>query len=328
MYATYSILFFNKKVNLNSRRFNKFIIYKMCSISFNNKRMNKFISVLVHIMNTKEYVNIISWSKDGTVIEIKNVQDLSSIVLLKCFKYTNMSNFIRQLNLYSFKKISCSNPNTLWYYNELFYKNSPIETLCQIIRNKTSKKSTMALRRKYENINAIEIEIKATKLTIKEKMIEKDIQSKLKKSQRKEIKDSFSYIKDLEALIYFSLNRPNNDNSRKVNSGFYDRIRKKMSCTRFPYSPKFAAIKKVDSIATELNHFLCTDINSFVNNEYIDQSVYSHSEIINGSNMEDFGFLKLNFLDNLSNSYGSFNMERKSSFNVINDDNYNSGKYA
>ena len=157
-------------------------------------------------MESKEYYHIISWSKYGTKVEIKSIPELTSIVLLKFFKYTNMSNFIRQLNLYSFKKVVSANSKVLSYYNQFFHKNSSLECLTHLIRNKLTKKSTTILRQKYVNLASLEEKIKETELSLKEMIIDKERLTELKKTGMEEAKNLFSYIKDLESLIYNALN--------------------------------------------------------------------------------------------------------------------------
>ena len=112
----------------------------MNSMQLLNRKINKFIILLVNILNSEEFVKIISWSVDGSIIEIHNINDFKCIILYKYFKYTNLSNFIRQLNLYNFKKVITKDQNSLFYCNPLFNRDTSAEGLLGMVRNKVTKK--------------------------------------------------------------------------------------------------------------------------------------------------------------------------------------------
>ncbi|KAF0706338.1 hypothetical protein As57867_006749, partial [Aphanomyces stellatus] len=63
----------------------------------------KFLRHLYSIL-TNEDPSIISWSVDGTAIQLFHVKRLENEVLPKYFKHNKLSSFQRQLNYFGFRK--------------------------------------------------------------------------------------------------------------------------------------------------------------------------------------------------------------------------------
>lgn len=98
----------------------------------------KFIRRLLAISTNIKLTDIVSWSKDGKAFEIKDIKGFVEEVLPKYYKHNNLSNFIRQLNMYSFKKIKdpLDKDNVkLIYFNPLFIRDHP-ELINKIDRQK------------------------------------------------------------------------------------------------------------------------------------------------------------------------------------------------
>lgn len=88
----------------------------------------KFIRKLLEILACKEMHDIVSWNLNGTSFIIKNIRLFIEEVLPRFYKHNSMSNFIRQLNMYNFKKqknssSSSHSPPVLVYHNPLFIKD-------------------------------------------------------------------------------------------------------------------------------------------------------------------------------------------------------------
>ena len=78
----------------------------MTSIQENKKRTTgvpKFLRHLYCILTTED-PSIISWSMDGTSIQLFSVKRLENEVLPRYFKHNKLSSFQRQLNYFGFRK--------------------------------------------------------------------------------------------------------------------------------------------------------------------------------------------------------------------------------
>ena len=83
----------------------------------------KFIAKLLEILSDNRFFDIISWSNNGKVVEIKSSQRFVNEVLSHHFKHSNFSNFVRQLNMYNFKKLRHYHiPKIMAYENQYFIR--------------------------------------------------------------------------------------------------------------------------------------------------------------------------------------------------------------
>jgi len=85
--------------------------------------MASFVDKLAKILETEDYSEIISWTPDGEAFSIKSVTRLTEAVLPVFFKHRNFSSFIRQLNMYNFNKVRCTEGEHV-YMNEHFRKGA------------------------------------------------------------------------------------------------------------------------------------------------------------------------------------------------------------
>lgn len=117
------------------------------NLSKKNIKINKFIKILYSILNNKQYNNIISWSNNGNSFTIFDMNMFKQNILMIYFKYDNLSNFIRQLNYYSFYKLK---NNLFSYANENFLQYD--ESKLGFIQKKRNHKNKHSLN---FNINTI-----------------------------------------------------------------------------------------------------------------------------------------------------------------------------
>ncbi len=70
-------------------------------------KTESFLSRLYDILSLESalFSRIIRWNKDGNGIIISDVIKLSKIILPKYYNHHNYSSFVRQLNMYGFKKV-------------------------------------------------------------------------------------------------------------------------------------------------------------------------------------------------------------------------------
>ena len=85
----------------------------------------RFLSKLREILSKPDqYGDCITWVQDGKAIEILDEKEFANSVLLENFQYANFKSFIRQLNVYGFRKTR-RNLNERIYYNPHFNKHQP-----------------------------------------------------------------------------------------------------------------------------------------------------------------------------------------------------------
>lgn len=68
--------------------------------------MPSFITKLWKLVNERKYEHLITWSPDGRSFTIKDQSRFSKEVLPLYFKHSNMGSFVRQLNMYGFRKMA------------------------------------------------------------------------------------------------------------------------------------------------------------------------------------------------------------------------------
>ncbi len=60
----------------------------------------QFINKLFKLTNAPESQTYISWSEDGNMFWVSNIENFSRDVLPVYFKHNNYASFVRQLNMY------------------------------------------------------------------------------------------------------------------------------------------------------------------------------------------------------------------------------------
>ena len=96
------------------------------------RKSETFLSKLYDILNDDKHKNIISWDLEGKKIVIFDSMKLCKEILPKFYKHRNYSSFIRQLNLYGFRKTKGINENLEIYEHKNFFKNITKEQIKQI----------------------------------------------------------------------------------------------------------------------------------------------------------------------------------------------------
>jgi hypothetical protein len=71
---------------------------------YQERSVPKFLKKIFSILEENKYSQYVSWSDDGSALIIKNPTEFAEKVLPLYFKHGNFSSFIRQLNMYKFKK--------------------------------------------------------------------------------------------------------------------------------------------------------------------------------------------------------------------------------
>ena len=102
-------------------------------------KISGFIVKLFDIVNREENQPYVGWSKEHHLqaFTIKDPVDFSTIVLPKYFKHTNFCSFVRQLNIYGFKKLEFGHGAV--FMHKCFRADMP-QLLPQIRRRKNGVK--------------------------------------------------------------------------------------------------------------------------------------------------------------------------------------------
>lgn len=105
----------------------------------------KFINTLYLLINETNN-DIISWSKDGTYVVVKDIKKFEKNILSKYFRHNNIKSLQRQLNYYGFKKIK----SKLYFgFEHNYFQKNQMELLKKIQR----KHNIITKKRKIENKN-------------------------------------------------------------------------------------------------------------------------------------------------------------------------------
>eukprot|EP00331_Platyophrya_macrostoma_P011787 CAMPEP_0176429868 /NCGR_PEP_ID=MMETSP0127-20121128/13942_1 /TAXON_ID=938130 /ORGANISM="Platyophrya macrostoma, Strain WH" /LENGTH=403 /DNA_ID=CAMNT_0017811705 /DNA_START=40 /DNA_END=1251 /DNA_ORIENTATION=- len=83
---------------------------------------SSFIGKMHQILQDSECQHLIDWNSEGTAFEISNILKFSNSVLPKYFKHRNYSSFVRQLNMYGFRKVKTETAESS-FSHEMFKKD-------------------------------------------------------------------------------------------------------------------------------------------------------------------------------------------------------------
>ncbi|KAG7484195.1 hypothetical protein MATL_G00046650 [Megalops atlanticus] len=112
------------------------------------KNVPGFVSKLWTLVDNPGTNDVICWSLDGTNFRILDEQRFTKDVLPKYFKHSNLSSFVRQLNMYGFRKVISiegglvkpKNLSVLEFHHMYFQKGR--EDLLDCIKRKVSSVRT------------------------------------------------------------------------------------------------------------------------------------------------------------------------------------------
>jgi len=93
------------------------------------------------------------WTQDGLSFQIKDAEKLCSEILPSHFRHSKYPSFIRQLNIYGFRK-KHKNGKKIYYSHPCFKKDDK-ELMREITRN-VPKKATCQRKSKKTDINNLE----------------------------------------------------------------------------------------------------------------------------------------------------------------------------
>ncbi|CAD8128586.1 unnamed protein product [Paramecium sonneborni] len=145
-----------------------------------------FLLKTYEILENDSLSDLISWNKEGTSFIVFNQSELSSKVLANYFKHKNYPSFLRQLNMYNFKKtrnqFGQSEFRHKWFRRGLksmlqYIKRRNQEESDLRIETKESSQELDNYKREHDNIKQIVKDIQETQLTL-----QKDLNFQLERS--------------------------------------------------------------------------------------------------------------------------------------------------
>ncbi|CAD8049932.1 unnamed protein product [Paramecium sonneborni] len=161
-----------------------------------------FILKTFQMLEDQKNTNVISWTSQGTAFIVYNQILLEKEILQNFFKHSNYSSFVRQLNLYNFKKVKSKEGQI--FKHKCFRKG--LKSMLQFIKRKNQDDLVVG-----SNNTALEdptINVKEEQNLFKECAIDiKETNNKLKEDM-KLLQETSSYLIDqMQNLNHFVYNQ-------------------------------------------------------------------------------------------------------------------------
>ena len=116
------------------------------------KSETSFLKKLYTILNDKNNINIIKWCEDGHSFIISNFSHFVENILPLYFRHQNYSSFVRQLNLYNFRKEKTLQKGEIKYTN--IFKNIKLIKK-KVKKNTKPKDDNDKLNNSYSSYNSL-----------------------------------------------------------------------------------------------------------------------------------------------------------------------------
>ena len=248
-----------------------------------SKTKNAFLIKLREILDQNEYNKYICWDKENPYnIIILNKEKFSENVLLNHFKHDKFSSFVRQLNMYDFKKVKAKNKKKI-YHNNKFYKGISDEEI-ELIPKKQKKQ-------KIQKLN--DDENKENNLTIPKLENQDNIDNIINKDKinDNELKESLVYLlNDMKKLKEF----------QKILENKIEKLVKEKK----DKNKKDSNYKNKKEKEKNNNLSLFYDNNNF-NNSNNNLNIFDHNEIKQSilSDNQNFNNQNVSYAKNLKNKF-------------------------
>ena len=108
-----------------------------------NSSVPVFLLKLVNMLQAEKFHDLVSWNESGTSFIIKDQENFSKVVLPQYFKHNKFPSFVRQLNLYGFRKVNSishgllNQPEFEEFRHPFFIKGKP--GILHLIRRKATR---------------------------------------------------------------------------------------------------------------------------------------------------------------------------------------------
>ena len=131
---------------------------RMHTMEVGTANVPAFLTKLWKLVEDPAYADLISWSSSGRSFLIRNPARFAKELLPLYFKHNNMASFIRQLNMYGFRKLTSiensglrSERDEMEFYHQYFLKQQ--ENLLEYIKRKASPSSAAAAAHHHSTVS-------------------------------------------------------------------------------------------------------------------------------------------------------------------------------
>lgn len=183
----------------------------------------RFLKKLSLMLENNSISSIIRWGEDGTYIIISSRQQFVDKVMVSYFNNKCFSNFVRQLNIYSFKKVRSE--KTYCCYKHPFFMRDEPQLISRIKRKLPQNKPKDAVQPSIDESrlrNEIIESIKNLERRIEQEGMKTDDLIEKNTKFKRELKQNLSYINELELavaqLISIMFSNENENFSEKLKS--------------------------------------------------------------------------------------------------------------
>ena len=76
------------------------------------------------MLEDTSWAHVVSWGPHGDCFVVKDMNEFTKSILPRMFKHSNFASFVRQLNLYGFKK-KIDKKDGLYFHHDSFKRDHP-----------------------------------------------------------------------------------------------------------------------------------------------------------------------------------------------------------
>lgn len=125
--------------------------------SQNRVQVPKFLVKTYNIVEEGNYEDYVSWNEAGDALVVKQVHGFTEVVLPTYFKHSNFASFVRQLNMYGFRR---TDDKEITFRQENFQRGR--KDKLALIRRKVTSKQAASINHENE-IKSLLLEVKRLK---------------------------------------------------------------------------------------------------------------------------------------------------------------------
>lgn len=171
--------------------------------------VSSFIKKTFELLEDQKFVDIVDWNAEGTAIIIKNPTDFGQKVLPTYFKHSNLTSFVRQLNMYDFHKRRTQKYDHV-YYHDLFQRSK--RHLLQDIKRKNQDNTLANIQKAIETLETAQ---GGPKTEVNASNYETQLLKKLNKDALARISSLESKVKELTVQNQALWNQVNHQSQKE-----------------------------------------------------------------------------------------------------------------